>query len=102
MSAVVKKIGRVLLIILITFVTGLAASALAGVLTTAGSNIFNPLVTLAYLVTACLFSYFYDSTKKQMFGWCLFALILSFLVSFITGSLLLVFLPPVLKKLKLI
>ena len=102
MPAILKKLGRYCLIILVTLAVGFVASALAGVLTTAGSNIFNPLVTLAYLVTACLFSYFYDSTKKQMFGWCLFALILSFLVSFITGSLLLVFLPPVLKKLKLI
>jgi len=98
----VKKIGRRLAIILITLVTGFIASALAGAFIAAGGNLFNPLTTLAYLLTAYLFSYFYGSTKNQMFGWCLFALILSFSVNFITGSILLVLLPPVLKKLKLI
>lgn len=110
MSAVVKSLGRYLLIILATLVVGFVASALSGVLVALSANAtinglrieFNPMITLAYLVLAYLLAYFNGMSKQQMFGWCLFALFLSYTINFISGSLLLVLLPPALKKLKLV
>ena len=102
MKDLLKKTGRIGLIFLVAALVFFVASALAGALTAAGGNQYNPIITIAYLLTACLFSYFYSATKKEMFSWCLLALILSFLVNFIIGSLFLVILPPTLKKLKLI
>lgn len=110
MPARIKTIGRFLLIILVTLVVGLVASALAGVLVALSANAtvnglrveFNPMITLAYLALAYLIANFNNLEKQQIFRWCLFALFLSYAVNFISGSLLLVLLPPTLKKLKLI
>ncbi|OIN89209.1 hypothetical protein AUJ59_02260 [Candidatus Beckwithbacteria bacterium CG1_02_47_37] len=102
MKSLLKKTGRIVLIFLVAALVFFAASAPAGALTTANGSQYNPIITIAYLLTACLFSYFYSATKREMFSWCLLALILSFLVNFIIGSLFLVMLPPALKKLRLI
>ena len=104
------KIGRFVLTVVVTLLVGLLAIVLSGILTGMSANvqvagvqiIFDPQITLAYLILSYLVGYFNSLTKRQNYYLFLFALLLSYTVNFLQGSIMLVLLAPILKKLKLI
>ena len=63
---------------------------------------FNPLITIAYILVFYSVSFYYSLTKKQAYNYLLLALFLSYTITFVEGSMILVFLAPLLRKLKLI
>lgn len=101
-----RPLSQKLLIILITVLTAAVASILAGVFSGlaagAQTGTINPLITLNYIILSYLLGYFYELTKKQQYSLCLFGLILSFIFSFGPGILTLIFILPILKRLKLV
>lgn len=104
-----KGIGKGLLVVLATILTGLLAAVLAGVFMAVSSNVnvadlqitFDPQITIAYLLVSYLLSRLSNFTSKQMHLFFLLSLGLSYTTPFIQGSLLLVLLPPILRKLRL-
>lgn len=66
------------------------------------STIFNPIITIAYILVFYSVSFYYSLTKKQAYNYLLLALFLSFTINFVEGAMILVFLAPILRKLKLI
>ncbi len=65
-------------------------------------SIFDPLITIAYILVFYSVSFYYSLTKKQAYNYLLLALFLSFTINFVEGAMILVFLAPLLRKLKLI
>ncbi len=63
---------------------------------------FDPLITIAYMSVYYFITLFYQPSPKAQFYLFLFVLILSFTITFIQGSILLVFLYALLRKLKII
>lgn len=63
---------------------------------------FDPIITIAYILVFYSVSFYYSLTKKQAYNYLLLALFLSFTINFVEGAMILVFLAPVLRKLKLI
>lgn len=63
---------------------------------------FDPIITIAYVLVFYSVSYYYSLTKKQAYNYLLLALFLSFTINFVEGAMILVFLAPTLRKLKLI
>src|SRR3972149_9682604 len=105
-----KSFWRGLLILLVTIIVGLLAAVLSGILVAVSGTaqlsgvqiVFDPQITLAYVIVGYFVGYFNELSKKAQGNLFLLALLLSFTVNFIQGTLLLVILPPVLKKLRLI
>lgn len=85
-------------IFLSSFITGFSENIEQIGLTT----IFNPLNTIAYILVFYSVSFYYSLTKKQAYNYLLLALFLSFTINFVEGAMILVFLAPILRKLKLI
>ena len=106
----INKITKPVLITLITITVGFLSAIISSILTGVSSTIqisglqtvFNPLITIAYLLIGYLISYFNALTKKQQYKLFIFSLLLSFTIDFINGAILLIILIPLLKKLKLI
>ena len=63
---------------------------------------FDPIITIAYILVFYSVSFYYSLTKKQAYNYLLLALFLSFTINFVEGAMILVFLAPLLRKLKLI
>lgn len=63
---------------------------------------FDPIITIAYILVFYSVSFYYSLTKKQAYNYLLLALFLSFTINFVEGAMVLVFLAPLLRKLKLI
>ncbi|OGD83106.1 hypothetical protein A2572_02875 [Candidatus Collierbacteria bacterium RIFOXYD1_FULL_40_9] len=63
---------------------------------------FDPIITIAYILVFYSVSFYYSLTKKQAYNYLLLALFLSFTINFVEGAMILVFLAPILRKLKLI
>lgn len=107
---VIKSILKPVGIITITVLLGFAAIFLSGFLTAFSANItstngqtyFDPLITLTYLVFFYFLNYLFTFTPKQRSYYLFLTLLLSYTVNFVEGSILLLVLYPVLKKLKLI
>ena len=105
-----KRLGRGLLILLVTVGVGLLAAVLSGILVAISGTaqisgvqvVFDPQIPLAYVIVGYFAGYFNELSKKVQGNLFLLALFLSFTVNFIQGALTLVLLPPVLKKLKLV
>ncbi len=105
-----KPLGKVLGIIATTTILGLVCVFLSGFLSAFSANLsiqngltyFDPLITIAYILVFYSVSHYYSLTKKQAYNYLLLALFLSFTINFVEGSLILVFLAPILRKLKLI
>lgn len=111
MNPVLKNLGKALLILAIFLVANFISSFLTGVFTLAGGNIsiiglnqiaFDPALTIAYIILFYFIVHFYNLTQRAMYWIFLFTLFLSFTVNFIQGAILLVILPPLLKRFKLI
>lgn len=107
LPAPAKTVLKFLLIVVLFLLTNFVASFLAGILMLSGGNIsviglnqisFDPALTIAYIILYYFLSHFYDLSPKTMYWMFLFTLFLSFTVNFIQGSLVLVILPPVLKR----
>ncbi len=104
------KFLKPLFIFLVVITTLILSLVLSSLLSAVSSNVqisgfktyFDPQITLTYLVLAYLTGYFQGLTKKQQANLFWFALLLSYTTSFIQGSLTLVLIIPILKKLKLI
>ncbi|MFH1244081.1 MAG: hypothetical protein V1487_00695 [bacterium] len=104
------KFGRTLGIILITILLNLGAAVIAGFISAFSSNIdvnslsliFDPQITIAYVLVYYSFVHFYKLTTNQSYLYLIFVLLLSFTTNFIQGSITMIVLPPLLKKLKLI
>ena len=105
-----KKIIKPLLILAVAILTFVIASVLTGVFSAFGGNlslinttvVFDPSITIAYILVYYLISHFTNLSRNQSYGFFLTALLLSYTVDFVTGSLLLILLPLVLQKLHLI
>lgn len=93
-----QRLGRSLLVVAITAVLWMLTAVLSGLFPT---NV-NPAVTLSYLVTAFLVSQLNDLNKNRQFKLLVLAAMLSWVTNFIQGTLLLLLLVPLLKKLKLV
>ena len=63
---------------------------------------FDPIITIAYILVFYSVSFYYSLTKKQAYNYLLLSLFLSFTINFVEGAMILVFLAPILRKLKLI
>ena len=99
-----------LFIFLITIATLALSLILASLIASMSSNVqlsglqayFDPQITIAYLFVGYLTGYFHNLTKNQQKNLFIFALLLSYTTDFIQGSLTLILIIPILKKLKLI
>jgi hypothetical protein len=104
------KFGRFLLLLVISIAVYLLSAVLAGVISALSANIdvtsisilFDPQITIAYILVYYSTNHFYKFTPRQTYLYLLFTLLLSFTTNFIQGSITMLVLPPVLKKLKLI
>lgn len=106
-----RKINlKPILIILVTFLlyfltlisTTILANFSENIISASLSNTFDPLITIAYILVFYSVSFYYSLTKKQAYNYLLLAIFLSFTISFVEGSMVLIFLAPLLRKLKLI
>jgi hypothetical protein len=103
-------LGKTIGIIAITAVLAFVSIFLSGFLSAFSANItiqngltyFDPLITVSYLVVFYFLSYVYPFTNKQRGYYFFLSLALSFTINFVEGTLLLISLYPILKKLKLI
>lgn len=106
MTKILKPLGIILVFFLLYFLTifasGLLSSFSENIQLSGVSTLFDPLITIAYILVFYSVSHYYSLTKKQAYYYLLLALFLSFTINFVEGSLVLVFLAPVLRKLKLI
>ena len=101
-----KGVGRIVGTVVVTLLTALVAAVTAGVLLALGGNAtlanftisFDPQITVAYLLVFFFVSRFSNLSHKQGYNFFLLALMLSFTVNFIQGSIMLVLLPLVLIK----
>lgn len=104
------KLGRPLFFIILIIISGLIATVISGILMAMGGNIqaanlqiiFDPQITIAYILLSYFLGYYYHLTQKQAYFFFLFALFLSYTTNFIQGSIMLVIIPLLLKKFKLI
>jgi len=105
-KAILKTIAIIATAIGVSFLSAVLAGvvmALGGNVTVANLDIiFDPQITIAYILTFYFLSHFYDLPRRQMYNFFLLSLFLSFAVNYIQGAILLVILPPILKKLHLI
>lgn len=103
-------IGRVIGIILVAILLNLAAAVIAGFISAFSGNIdinsltltFDPQITIAYILVYYSFVHFYKLSSNQSYVYLLFTLFLSFTTTFVQGSVTMILLPPLLKKLRLI
>jgi hypothetical protein len=98
----VGKILRPIGILLITIIAALIATSLTGSMVTAGINAQNAGNTLTFLVLAYLTALLNKFTPRQSLNLIALAVLLSFGASLMQGSFLLIILPWLLKKLRLI
>ena len=105
-----KSFGRFLLLLVVSVLVYLGSAILAGVISAISTNIdvtaisiiFDPQITIAYILVYYSTNHFYKFTSRQTYLYLLFTLLLSFTTNFIQGSIVMLALPPLLKKLKLI
>lgn len=106
MKKLVKPLGIItvffLLYILTIIISTLLSSFSENVSVSGISTSFDPLITIAYILVFYSVSHYYSLTKSQAYYYLLLSLFLSFTINFVEGSLVLVFLAPVLRKFKLI
>ncbi len=106
MKKLFKPLGITLVFFLLYFLTIFVSSLLSSfsenIQLSGVTTLFDPLITIAYLAIFFSVSHYYSLTRKQAYYYLLLALFLSFTINFVEGSLILVFLAPVLRKLKLI
>ena len=110
MNLTAKPLGRWLFIAFIIVCLGLLSAVLSGVLVAISGTaqisgieiVFDPQITLAYIIVGYFVGYFNELSKKTQGNLFVLALLLSFTINFIQGALLLVMLPPALKKLGLV
>lgn len=94
----VTAILYILTIVLSTFIAGFSENIDQINFTTS----FDPLITIAYILVFYSVSFYYSLTKNQAYNYLLLSLFLSFTINFVEGAMILVFLAPLLRKLKLI
>ena len=100
---------KVLGVIIIAILLQLAAAVVAGFISAFSANIdvnsvsimFDPQITIAYILVYYSISHFYKLSNTQSYLYFLFTLVLSFTTNFIQGAITLVALPPLLKLLHL-
>ena len=101
-----KKIVILLIFALVIYISavisGIISALSSNVTITALSVVFDPQITIAYILTYYFLSHFYDMPRGQMYTFFILTLFLSFTVPFIQGAITLMLLPPVLRKLNLI
>ncbi len=106
MNKYLKPLAIVVVTILLYVLTVVASTLLSNFsenISLAGvKTLFDPLITTAYILVFYSVSHYYSLTKKQAYNYLLLALFLSFTINFVEGSMILVFLAPALRKLKLI
>lgn len=105
-----KGFGRFLLLIIVSVLVYLLSAVLTGVISALSANIdvtaisiiFDSQITIAYIMVYYSTNHFYKFTNKQTYLYFLFTLLMSFTTNFIQGSIVMLALPPLLKRLKLI
>ena len=105
-----KSFGRFLLLLIISILVYLLSAVLTGVISALSANIsvtsisiiFDSQITIAYILVYYSTNHFYKFTNKQTYLYFLLTLLMSFTTNFIQGSIIMLSLPPLLKKLKLI
>jgi len=111
---IIKKIWSILKIAIFFFIANMVAAFLLGLLSGLtsffGGNIiftgvesvnFNPLITIAYLVLFYFLLMFHRPAGDKQYGLFLLTIILSFMMNFLQGSILLVIFFYISTKLKL-
>ncbi len=97
-------------IIFVTFILYIVTIVIGSLLSNFSENIeqigiatsFNPIITIAYILVFYCVSHYYSLTRSQAYNYLLLTLFLSFTINFVEGCMILVFLAPILHKLKLI
>lgn len=101
-----KPLGIIIVFFLLYLVTIVISTLLSNfsenIIIAGFANSFDPLITIAYILVFYSVSFYYSLSKKQAYYYLLLALLLSFTINFVEGSLVLVFLAPILRKLNLI
>lgn len=105
-----SKIYKYFLILIVLILSSFLAALIAGVFMAIGGNIgtvdftvaFDSSLTIAYLLLYYFLSSFYQLSRRQNYLYLLLAISLSFTTDFVQGSILLIVLPPILRKFRLI
>lgn len=105
-----QMILKILGIVILSVLVYLGAAVATGLISVFSNNIdtntfaviFDSQITIAYLLMYYSLSHFYKFSEKQTYFLFVATLLLSFTTNFIQGSITLLILPPLLRKLKLI
>jgi len=105
-----KPLGKSLLILLLAVLLYLLAAVLAGAVSALSTNvdmtsvaiIFDPQLTIAYLLIYFATNHFYRFSSRGSYSYLILAIALSFTTNFIQGVIFMLILPPLLRKLKLL
>lgn len=109
-SSKIKSLGKSLGIVILTILVYLGAAVATGFISAFSNNIetssfaiiFDSQITIAYLLTYYSLAHFYKMTERQNYLLFVSTLLLSFTTNYIQGTIALLILLPLLRKLKLI
>lgn len=109
-SSKLKTIGKGLAILILTILVYLGAAVATGFISAFSNNIetssfaiiFDSQITIAYLLTYYSLAHFYKMTERQNYLMFVTTLLLSFTTNYIQGTIALLILLPLLRKLNLI
>ena len=105
-----KTLGKSLGVLILTILVYLGAAVATGFISAFSNNIetssfaiiFDSQITIAYLLTYYSLAHFYKMTERQNYLLFVTTLLLSFTTNYIQGTIALLILLPLLRKLKLI
>lgn len=105
-----KTLGKSLGVLILTILVYLGAAVATGFISAFSNNIetssfaiiFDSQITIAYLLTYYSLAHFYKMTERQNYLLFVATLLLSFTTNYIQGTIALLILLPLLRKLKLI